>query len=80
MRDEQEGWVSAELRAQPAVVERGHDRLAGSRGSDDEVAPAVVDVALGVEGVENLLLNRSLSGETITTALLPLLTITIQGR
>ena len=40
-----------------SVVERGDDRLAGAGRRDDQVAGATVDVALGGEPVEDLLLE-----------------------
>ena len=41
-----------------AIVERGDHRLPGSRGGNDQVAVATLNLALGIEPVEDLLLER----------------------
>jgi hypothetical protein len=53
---EQRG-AALRLGAEPAVVEGGDHRLARTRGGHHEVAMAVVQVALGLEAVEDLLLE-----------------------
>ena len=54
VRDEQERRATGHGR----VVERGDDRLARARGSNDQVAVPVVDLALDGEVVKDLLLVR----------------------
>jgi hypothetical protein len=60
--DEEQGRAGAcrrwELLREPPVVQRRDDRLAGPRGRDDEVAVAVVDLPLHVQGLEHRRLVR----------------------
>lgn len=56
--DEEEREAPARRLAEGAVVERGDHGLAGPRRRDDEVAVAVVAVALDHQGVEHPLLVR----------------------
>ena len=56
--DEEETGLAAEVIAEPAVVERGHDRLAGARRGDEQVAVAVVAVPLGLQLFEHSCLMR----------------------
>ena len=57
MRDEQQRRPLARpALAQPPVVQRRDDRLAGPGRGHDQVAVAIVHAALGFEGVEHLLL------------------------
>jgi hypothetical protein len=46
--------VARQGRPQPDVVERRHDRLAGTGGRDDEVAVPAVHGPLGLEGFQDL--------------------------
>ena len=57
MRDEEQARRAA-LGAQAAVVQGGDDGLAGAGGGHHEVAPAAVALALGLELVEDLALER----------------------
>jgi hypothetical protein len=66
MGDEQElqRTSAADFFAQAFVIERRDDGLARAGRGDDEIAPAVVPVTLGVELVEDLALMRPrLNGE-----------------
>ena len=51
--DEEEAGRAPELFTQPAVVERGHDGLAGARRRDEQVAVAVVPIALRLQLFEH---------------------------
>ena len=56
--DEEQAGLAAELVAQPAVVERGHDGLAGARRGDEQVAVTVVAVTLRLQLLEHPRLVR----------------------
>ena len=60
VRDEQERRVVAHpfVAAQACVVESRDERLAGSRGGDDQVAPASVANPFGFEPIEDRTLER----------------------
>ena len=57
VRDKEEP-VDPTRRAKSAVVERGHDRLPGPGCHDDQVPPSVMNVALGIELLEDFDLIR----------------------
>lgn len=56
MRHEQQRWVFASLLAEPPIVECRQHRLAGARCRDDQIAMAIVAVALELQPVEHPLL------------------------
>jgi hypothetical protein len=61
VRQEEEPGPQAHAIAGPCVVEGGDDRLASPGGRDHQVAVPVMELPLGVETVEDLLLERERS-------------------
>ena len=57
VRNEQQAGILQAL-PEPAVVERRDERLAGAGGGHDEVAVAMMPLALGLEALEHLALER----------------------
>ena len=57
VRNEQQAGILQAL-AELTIVERRHQRLAGAGGCHDEVPVAVMPLALGVEALEHLTLER----------------------
>src|SRR4051794_3845126 len=56
--DKQEAGLTAELVTEPAVVQSSHDRLAGPCRGDEQVAVAVMSVALSLQLFEHSRLVR----------------------